>query len=78
MRIDLTDLSLTGKTYWYLQYFLYPDATSMYLEALDELQAALDPPYSDGFLMCEIQVAFIKSKKSVFTSLYKGFGCSII
>ena len=37
MNTNLTNLSLPGKSYWYLQYFLYPDATSMYLEALDEL-----------------------------------------
>ena len=40
---------------------LFPHVCSKLLQTLDNLQAALDPPYSDGFLSIEIQTAYDNS-----------------
>lgn len=40
---------------------LFPHACSKFMQTLDNLQAALDPPYSDGFLFIEILTAFDNS-----------------
>ena len=48
------------------------------MQTLDNLQAALDPPYSDGFLMVEIVTAFNESYNGYLKQIYKGIADDIL
>ena len=52
--------------------FFYPTLVSEVLQTLDELQSALDPPYSDGFLKMEIHVAIVEKQPWYWQRFYKG------
>ena len=52
--------------------FFYPTLVSQVLQTLDEMQSALDPPYSDGFLKMEITVAVVEKQPWYMQRFYKG------
>ena len=52
--------------------FFYPSLVAEVLQTLDELQSALDPPYSDGFLKMEIHVAIVEKQPWYWQRFYKG------
>ena len=52
--------------------FLYPSICSRLLQTLEDLQASLETPYSDGFLLLEIAIAFAENDNSIFKTIYIG------
>ena len=62
----------------YVKQYVFPHACAQFLQTLDDLQSALDPPYSDGFLFIEIFTAFDNKYNGYLKRIYQGIADDIL